>query len=296
MKFRNIKYFIKQGFVGLWKNRLMSLASICIVVASLTVFGVFVLLGLNLNYLVSQIEEQCEINVYLPKGTNRDTVRDIGSKLEEIDGVKEAELYTKEERFQKAKDQYDNEAAVISTLEEDNPLRDSYILRLHDISKASAVSDAAGKIAGVEEVKNRQDIVQKIVDISNFVRHASIWLVIALAIVAVFIISNTIKLGMFARRKEINIMKFVGATNWFIRWPFIVEGIVLGILGAAVSAVVVIWSYSALLPTLKDFMEPMLHIYEVPAVLNIVLISFASLGMGIGMVGSYTSIRKYLRV
>ncbi len=296
MKFRNIKYFIKQGFVGLWKNRLMSLASICIVVASLTVFGVFVLLGVNLNYLVSQIEEQCEINVYIPKGTDRDSVRDIGSKLEQIAGVKEAELYTKEERFQKAKEQYDDEAAVIGALEEDNPLRDSYILRLDNIGAAEAVAAEAGKIAGVEEVKNRQDIVQRIVDISNFVRHASIWLVIALAIVAVFIISNTIKLGMFARRKEINIMKFVGATNWFIRWPFIVEGIVLGLLGAAISAGVVLWSYSALLPTLKEFMEPMLSVLEIPAILNIVLISFAALGMGIGMIGSYTSIRKYLRV
>lgn len=295
MKFRNIKYFVKQGFSGMWKNRLMSLASICIVIASLAVFGVFVLLGANLSYVVEQIEEQCQINVYMPNDMDRDAVRSIGSQLEQIEGVKSAELYTKEERFQKAEEDFAEEADIISELEEDNPLRDAYILNLTDISMAASVAEAAAQVEGVEEVTNRQDIVQQIVDISNFVRHASIWLVIILAIIAVFIISNTIKLGMFARRKEINIMKFVGATNWFIRWPFIIEGMVLGLLGAAIAAAIVLWGYSALLPTLNSFMG-IIEIYDVSHVLRLVLVSFAVLGVGIGVIGSYTSIRRYLRV
>lgn len=294
--FRNIKYFIVQGVKGLTSNSLMTLASIGIVIASLFLFGFFVLLGANLNYISAQIKEQCEINVYLPKDMERDAVRDIGSKLAELDGVKEARLYTKEERFQNYKESiYAGQTEVVDTLKEDNPLRDAYILGLVDIEQANAVAEAAGKVEGVEEVKNSQYIFQKIISITNGVRHASIWLVVILAIISVFIISNTIKLGMFSRRKEINIMKFVGATNWFIRLPFMIEGMILGLLGAAMSSVIIMLSYNAMLPNLTEFMGT-LKLLNGSEVVSMVSWSFAALGIGIGAVGSYMSIRKHLHV
>ena len=241
MIFRNIKYFTVQGVKGLLSNSLMTLASIGIVVASLVLFGVFVLLGLNINSIGEQIKEQCEINVYLPNEMNRDDVRAIGSKLGEIEFVKEARLYTKEERLQNYKEGvHQDQAQVITTLEEDNPLRDAYILSLTDVRKANQVAAEAAKIQGVAEVTNRQDIIQTILSITNTVKHVSVWLLVILVAIAVFIISNTIKLGMFARRKEISIMKFVGATNWFIRWPFIIEGMILGAIGAAIASAVVV--------------------------------------------------------
>ena len=133
MIFRNMKYFFAQGIKGLTSNGLMTLASVGIVVASLVLFGVFVLFGMNVNSIGEQIKEQCEINVYLPSDMDRDNVRAVGSRLEGIDGVKEAKLYTKEERLQNYKEgAYSEQAEVISTLEEDNPLRDAYILSLTD--------------------------------------------------------------------------------------------------------------------------------------------------------------------
>lgn len=294
--FRNIRYFIVQGIKGLTSNSLMTLASVGIVVASLFLFGFFVLLGANLNYISEQIKDQCEINVYLPKDTDRDTVREIGSKLSEIPGVKEARLYTKEERFSNYKDSiYAGQTEVIDTLKEDNPLRDAYILELKDIEMANSVAEAAGKVEGVEEVKNSQYIFRKIISITRGIRHASIWLVAILAIISVFIISNTIKLGMFSRRKEINIMKFVGATNWFIRLPFMIEGMLLGIIGAAVSAVIIILSYEAVLPNLEEFMGT-LKLLPTSDVIYMVIWSFLALGAGIGILGSYMSIRKHLHV
>jgi len=294
--FRNIRYFIVQGIKGLTSNGLMTLASVGIVVASLFLFGFFVLLGSNLNYISEQIKQQCEINVYLPKTMDRDAVRDVGSMLAEIEGVKEARLYTKEERFQNYKESiYAGQTEVIDTLKEDNPLRDAYILELEDIEEANAVAEAAGKVKGVEEVKNSQYIFQKIISITNGVRHASIWLVIILAIISLFIIQNTIKLGMFARRKEINIMKFVGATNWFIRFPFMIEGMLLGLMGAAVSAVIIMLSYKAMLPNLAEFMGT-LKLLDASSVVPTIAWSFALLGAGIGVLGSYMSIRKHLHV
>lgn len=294
--FRNIRYFIVQGVKGLTSNGLMTLASVGIVVASLFLFGFFVLLGANLNYISDQIKEQCEINVYLPKDMGRDAVRDVGSKLSELDGVKEARLYTKEERFQNYKDSiYAGQTEVIDTLKEDNPLRDAYILELYNIEEANAVAEAAGKVQGVEEVKNSQYIFQKIISITNGIRHASIWLVIILAIISLFIIQNTIKLGMFARRKEINIMKFVGATNWFIRFPFMIEGMLLGIMGAIVSGIIIMLSYKAMLPNLAEFMGT-LKLLEAANVVSMIAWSFGLLGAGIGILGSYMSIRKHLHV
>ncbi len=296
MIFRNLKYFVTQGVKGLLANSLMTLASIGIVIASLVIFGIFVLFGLNINSVGDQIKDQCEINVYMPNTMNRDDVRAIGSQLSEIEYVKEAQLYTKEERLQNYKDGiHQDQAEVITTLEADNPLRDAYVLSLTDVRKANEVAIAASKIQGVEEVTNRQDLIKTILSITNTIKHVSIWLMIILAAISVFIISNTIKLGMFSRRKEINIMKFVGATNWFIRWPFIIEGMLLGAVGAAISSVVVMLGYGSIFGSLQEFMGN-IKLLEAADVANIIVIGFSIMGIGIGMAGSAMSIRKHLHV
>lgn len=296
MMIRNIKYFIVQGFKGLISNSLMTLASIGIVIASLVIFGFFLLLGMNLNTVGNQIKEQCEINVYMPNEMERDQVREIGSKLSELDYVKEPVLYTKEERLQNYKESsYQEQAEVIDTLEADNPLRDAWILTLTDPTKAAQVAEAAAKIEGVEKVVNRQDIIQQILSITNTVQHVTVWLLVILAAIAVFIISNTIKLGMFARRKEINIMKFVGATDWFIRWPFIIEGMLLGAVGALAASAIVLLGYSSLFGTVQEYMGTV-ELCQVKDVMRIVILAFLGLGMFIGMTGSAMSIRRHLHV
>lgn len=296
MIFRNIKYFFTQGFKGIVANSLMSLASIGIVIASLVLFGAFVLFGMNLNYIGEQIKEQCEINVYLPKDMGRDEVRSVGSELSKLEYVKEAQLYTKEERLQNAKESKSGmRADVIGTLEQDNPLRDAYVLTLTDVTMADKVAAAAEKVEGVEEVSNSQYIIQKIISITNTIRHVSVWLFIILVAISIFIISNTIKLGMFSRRKEINIMKFVGATNWFIRWPFIIEGMILGFVGAAVASAIILIGYNSILPSVQHFMGN-IQLLDAADAEKTVIIGFMAMGVGIGMIGSAMSIRKHLHV
>ena len=296
MMIRNVKYFFSQGVKGLVANSLMTLASIGIVIASLVIFGFFLLLGMNLNGVGEQVKEQCEITVYVPREMEHDAVRSVGSALSDIEYVKEARLYSKEERFQNYKEStHSAQVEVIETLEVDNPLRDAYILTLEDVEKAKEVAEAAAKVEGVEEVSNRQDIINQVLSITNTVRHVSVWLLVILAMIAVFIISNTIKLGMFARRKEINIMKFVGATNWFIRWPFIIEGMLIGAVGAAVAAVVVLLGYGSVIPGLQDFMGD-IEMIKFEDVTTLVTLAFLGMGMVIGMAGSVMSIRKHLHV
>ncbi len=289
-----IKYFVTQGFKGVISNSLMSLLSICIVTASMMLLGIFIIIGANLNGVTEQIQEQCQINVYLPHGADVDDFRSVRSGLEELDNVKEVIPYTKEERFKTYKENYyQNEADVVDTLASDNPLRDSCILVLEDINKAAETIEAASKVKGVEEVKNSLDLIDKVIAITNTVRHVTLWFILGLMLISIFIISNTIKLGMVSRQKEIQIMRYVGATNWFIRWPFIVEGMILGFMGSFVAAVIVLLGYGAFVPSIREFMDPIV-ILGVPEMLKTISIGFLLVGTVIGVVGSITSIRKYL--
>ncbi len=291
-----IKYFIVQGFKGVVSNSLMSLLSICIVTASMMLLGVFIIIGANLNGITDQIQEQCQINVYLPHGADVDDFRSVRSGLEELDNVKEVIPYTKEERFKTYKENYyQDEADVVDTLASDNPLRDSCILVLEDINLAAETIEAASKVKGVEEVKNSLELINKVIAITNTVRHVTLWFILGLILISIFIISNTIKLGMVSRQKEIEIMRFVGATNWFIRWPFIVEGMILGFVGSFVAAVIVLLGYGAFVPSIREFMDPIV-ILGVPEMLKTISIGFLVVGTVIGVTGSISSIRRFLEV
>jgi len=297
MMIRNIQYFLVQGFKGVVTNSLMSIISIGIVIASLVLFGLCTLFGINVNFIGEQVKQQCQINVYMEKDIDRDGLRHIASELEEIPGIKSVELYTKEERFEKTKETYGSQADTIAILEEENPLRDAYIITLSDLGSSNTVSEIAAGIEGVDEVKNRQDIIDSIQKITEFIRNASIWMLIILIAISTFIISNTIRLGVFARRKEINIMKFVGATNWFIRWPFIIEGAILGLLGAIGASLIVIAIYSSIVSSVMSasFFDG-IFLLNVKDATSIIVCSFVAIGVGIGTFGSVLSVRKHLQV
>jgi len=292
----NVKYFFSQGLKGLVANSLMTLASVGIVIASLVIFGFFLILGMNLSTVGDQIEDQCKITVFIPRGAEHDAMVEVGSKLAEIEYVEDVVRYSKEERFQDYKEgSHSAEAEVVETLEKDNPLRDAYILTLTDVSKAKQVTEAAKKIEGVDDVSNRQHVIDQVLGMTDMVRKLSVGLLIVFVLIAVFIISNTIKLGMFARRKEINIMKFVGATDWFIRWPFIIEGMIIGAFGAAIAATVVLLGYGSIFPGIQEFMGD-IEMVKSEEIIMTVILTFMGMGMAIGMLGSAMSIRKHLHV
>lgn len=295
MKFRTIRYCLKEGFTSIWTNRLMSLASIGTVLACLIIFGMFLLFSVNLNYIGAQVQEQWEIKVFIDEKIPSHEIPIIGEQIKKIKYIKACTLETKEQALENYKKQLGEDAYILEGFDEFNPLRDSYNINLDDIRYADQVVQQLSEIPGIAKVKNHKEFVDRLLKVTEFVRMASLWIMLLLACIAVFIISNTIKLAVFARRKEINIMKFVGATDWFIRWPFIIEGMLIGLIGALISLLLVGYGYDYILKLIYQSMN-IFKLRSFSEIFEALAFIFISFGISIGAVGSAISIRKYLRV
>jgi len=295
MKPRTFRYFFVEGIKSIWIHRLMSLASIGTVSACLVIFGLFALFSINLNYIGEQIQSQCEIQIFLDEDISDKQKEDIGRRLRNDENVKQCVLETREQALENFKKQLEENADLLDGFEKDNPLRDSYKITLNDIKKSEEVVNKIKDMNGIAKIENRKEIFDKLISVTDLIKNVSFWTMILLAVISVFIISNTIKLAVFARRREINIMKFVGATDWFIRWPFIIEGMFIGLIGTMVAFGLIAYSYLSIL----DMISHSFDIFKLMSFTEIyqgLLIIFIMVGMAIGIVGSTISIRKYLRV
>ncbi len=297
MKIRTIKHFTKEAFSGIWRNKLMTLASISTVSSCLIIFGIFILLSTNLNFIAKQLEETLEIKAFIDENTPENQVEQIGLSIARIEYVNGYSLETKEEALENYKKRLGDEAYVLEGFEKVNPLRYSYNIRLTDINHSNQVEQELYSIKGIVKVTNHKEVINRLLSITTFIRSASFWIMVILAAIAIFIISNTIKLTVFARRKEINIMKFVGATNSFIRWPFIIEGMLIGLIGAIISLIIVAYGYDNSVKLISN--DQYIKIFELKSLEEIIegiALIFLLLGGSIGAIGSAISIRKYLYV
>ncbi len=296
MKIRTAEYFIKEGFGNIWKNQLMSLASIGTVVASLIIFGIFILFNSNVNYIGQQIQNQQVIKAFIDESMTEEQVEAIGQQIKAIENVEKCELETKAQALENFKEQLgeDNEV-LLEGLEQDNPLRDSYIITAKDISHTEQIITQLELIEGIVNIKGEIEVVDLLQKVTNSIQMVSLGIMAVLVLISIFIISNTIKLTVFARRKEINIMKFVGATDWFIRWPFIVEGIIIGFIGAIFALILIGYGYNYTI----NFIYQNTMIFQLRSISSLLqglTLIFVLLGISIGTIGSAISIRKYLRV
>ena len=296
MKIRGIRYFFSEAFKNIFSNGWMTLASIFTVTASLLVLGVFMVLTVNLNSMVGNLEGSYQIIAIVDETVTDEGLISIGQQLKNIPNVETAILNTNEERFAALQEKMGDNASLLDRYKDDNPLRNMYLVTLTDLSQSETTVESMEKIDGIVKIQQNEDAINKLVNIANYIRHFSVWIIVALAVVSIFIIANTIKLTVYTRRKEINIMKFVGATDWFIRWPFIIEGIFIGIIGSIVSIALIILGYGAVSGVVDSLnimfftMKPLAELYT-PIIV-------ASLGLGIilGGVGSLISVRKHLNV
>lgn len=296
MKIRTMRYFILDGFQSIGRNIWMTIASVSTVVACMLIFGAFIVFTVNLGHVGKQIESKCEVLVWINKDASDAQVKEIGDKIKQISSVKNSILETKEQALENAKKQLGDKGHLLEGLEKNNPFRCSYKITLVDIRNAEQVEQQLQAIPRVETVETPKDTISKLTDVSELVRSISFWIMILLAFIAVFIISNTIKLAVFARRKEINIMKFVGATDWFIRWPFIIEGMVIGFVGSIVAFSLVALLYN---PVVNTFFQSSGLVFTPKSLSEIIsglAIIFIFMGVVIGALGSGISIRKYLHV
>lgn len=298
MKFRIIKNIIKQGFQGMWRNKGMGLASITSITAVLVILGLVFIMILSLNNLVVDTKDKFdEIQVFLYDSATDEQIEAIGSKLEKQEGVSSVVFQSKDEALNKMKEDWGDEAYLLEGLE-NNPLPNTIIVKLKDIEYADSIANSIDGLDGIEEIQYNQDIVKKLILVANYVKTGGMFIVSVLILVSIFIISNTIKLTVTARKREINIMKYVGATNGYIRGPFIIEGILFGLIGAGLSIAIVYYGYEYFFNAVNDRLYVLFTIYLVPpaVLLKDILTIFISIGAGIGALGSLISLRKFLNV
>ncbi len=295
MKIRTSEYFIREVFMSLRRNNWMSLASIGTVAVSLFIFGMFLMLVLNMNKMAESLESQVQINVYLEDSVDREQARDIEKDLQELEGVQAVTFVTKDEAMEKFKERLGDQKSLLEALDDTNPLPDSFEVM---ITQPDLVKNAAATIEkwdGVESAKYGQDVMEHLFDITRLIRIFGFALMLVLAFATLFIISNTIRLTVFARRKEIAIMKYVGATDWFIRWPFVLEGMVLGLFGSIISAIALRLVYTGIAEKIYTTLAFFPLIPEEPFLTYITVVVILS-GMAIGSIGSAVSIKKFLKV
>lgn len=295
---RLLKSIIKQSGQSIVRSRNMSIASIGSVSATLLILGVVLMLVLNMTNITNTTKEDFDqVQAYLEIGLNDEQIANLSKQVKAIDGVKSIEFIGKKQALQDMKERFEENESILEGLEE-NPLQHSYIIYLDDVEKTEEVVKQVEQLKGIDDVSYYKDIIDKLVDIADITRVGGIILIGLLLVVSIFIISNTIKITVMARQTEISIMKYVGAANGFIRGPFIIEGTVLGIIGAVISIVVVLFGYKYVTGLLSTSLYKFLSIYIVPtrAVVKDIVIIFISIGAGVGMIGSLISLRRFLKV
>ena len=295
MKLKTGEYFIQEVFHSLRRNNWMTFASIGTVAVSLFVLGVFLILVLNMNRLAGMLESQVQISVYLEDHLTDREKRQIGYDIESLQGIDSVTYVDRETAKERLKERLGDQKYLLDALSEDNPMPDAFEVT---VTTPSVVESAAGAIAamqGVEEAKYGQDVVEHLFDITRLMRIFGFVLMGLLGGATLFIISNTIRLTVFARRKEIAIMKYVGATDWFIRWPVLLEGIVLGCIGGFIAAVALRSFYAAMAAKIYSTLAffPLMPQYPF---MNYVTLAILLAGIVIGAIGSVISLKRFLRV
>ena len=246
MKLRTGEYFIQEVFRSLRRNNWMSFASVGTVAVSLFVLGVFLILVMNMNRMASTLESQVQISVYLQDDLSRQDRLDLQSDIEKMQGIDTVKFVDKDEAKERLAERLGDQKYLLEALGDKNPLPDAFELTVAQPDMVETAAKAIERMEGVESAKYGQDVVEHLFDITRLMRIFGLVLMVLLAGATIFIISNTIRLTVFARRKEIAIMKYVGATDWFIRWPFLMEGIVLGFIGGIIAALALRSFYAAM--------------------------------------------------
>lgn len=293
----SIMYNIKEGLKGVIRNGTMAIASIGSVAASLFILGVIFSIVLNINNFALLAQNQFDkVQVFLKDDLSSKDIFDLKKEIETIDAVTKVSIETKEDALKRLKDRWGRDSYLLEGI--DNPLQNSLVVEIDHLENANSVVDSMKDNDKIDDIKYYKDIVQKLIKISNLIKSFGLFMIILLSILSLFIISNTIKLALHSRRREINIMKYIGATDWFIRWPFIIEGIVLGFLGSIISLVVTNFAYKYFYQKLSIPSNSIIAGYILPSssVINSLFFIFIVMGVGIGIIGSIISLRRYLKV
>ena len=295
MKISTLEYFVREVFNSLKRNNWMSVASVGTVAVSLFIFGMFLMLVMNMNKMVESLESQVQIKVYLKDNFSRDDARALEVDLKNMQGVEKVTFVPKEEAMEKFKERLGDQKTLLEALDDTNPLPDSFEVMLIQPELVKTAAEAIEKYEGVEAAKYGQDVMEHLFDITRLIRIFGFALMFVLALATLFISANTIRLTVFARRKEIAIMKYVGATDWFIRWPFVLEGMVMGLFGSLIASIILRFSYAGITAKIYSTLAFFPLIPEYPFLDYVTCVVMLG-GMIMGAIGSAVSIKRFLKV
>lgn len=287
VKYNRFGYLIGEGFGNVFKNKKSTGASLMIMCATMIIFGIFLILTENINHFVAEVESAQGIQVFINNDATQEQIEEVEEKLRALDGVSTTVYVSKEDALTQMKDRFGDKKDLLSGYEENNIFPASYVVTLTDLSKSKEVQDQILTFDNIKKITSKDETVTTLINLANGIKIVTGVILILLIIISVFIIANTIKLTVHARRKEISIMKYVGATNGFIRWPFIVEGMIIGVLASSISIVLVGVTYNLIAEQMVNaqFMQ----------IINMSLVTFADmfssiifvymlLGIGIGAI------------
>ena len=299
MRYNVLTYLIGEGISNIFKNKKQAATSFGTMCVIMIFFGICFMLVGNFNSFIKQVEAEQGIQAYITNDATDDEVKELGEEIKALDGVNTIEYVSKEEALQHMKDRLGDKSYLLDGYDQNNVFPSSYVVTLTDLGKSSEVQAKIKEMQNVKKITSSDETIDMLVRIAKGVKIGSYVIIVALIAISVFIISNTIKLTVYARRKEISIMKYVGATNSFIRWPFVVEGIIIGLISGAMSLALVAGLYMVISQntTFVGFLSNLgLRLLDFSDMFNLILIIYLVLGVGIGVLGSSLSMRKYLKV
>ena len=294
MKLSSLGYLLKEGARNIWSNRTMSFASVGVLVSCLLLTGAAVLFSMNIDSAMQSVEGSNSITVYCTQGLPTLKAVQVGEQIKNLDNISECELVPKDQAVEEMLDMLgDNGTVLEGLMGDDNFLPDAYRISLTDLSLYEETAAQISAIEGVEKIIDYSDIANQLTQLDDMVTTVCFWITLLLGVVSLFIIANTIRVALFSRRVEISIMKSVGATNWFVRVPFIVEGLLIGLVSGGLASIILNLAYDSVMSSLSvlSFFTPLpLGPYR----MRIVLI-FLLAGSAFGVLGGLISIGRYLK-
>lgn len=295
MKISSIRYLMKEGVKNIWSNRTMSLASIAVLVSCLLLTGAAVLFSININTAMQSVENNNSITVYMKDNLPTLQSVQVGEEIRKIPNIASCEFVPKDEAIQRYMQILGDDGTIFQGLTgKDNFLPDAFKISMKDLSKYKDTAEKIKAIDGVSRINDYSEIATKLTNLNRLVTTAGFWVVLLLSVVSLFIISNTIRVTMFTRRLEISIMKSVGATNGFVRLPFVVEGVLIGFLSGAFASLLLNILYSKMLVVVSNLV-PSFSPISIDSMAGSITACFIGAGMLFGAIGGMISIGKYLK-
>lgn len=299
MRYNVIFYLIGEGIHNVLKNKKSTVASLMIMCATMIIFGLFFVIGENINYFMHEVESSQGIQVFINNDATDQEVEDLGKNISQLNGVNSTTFVSKDEALNQLMNRFGDKSYLLDVYKERKIFPASYVITLTDLKLSSEVQQEISSMQSVKKITSSNETISTLINLANGIKIITLVILVLLIVISIFIIANTIKLTVHARRREISIMKYVGATNGFIRWPFIIEGVIIGILAGVISVALVGGAYNLVASRIltSEFIQIVkMNLVNFSDMFAKIITIYILLGSGIGVLGSVISMRKYLEV